>query len=108
MRKILLSLLLLCATFAFAAPNPADYNITVHVTASSRNWTVGTYSQHLDVIINGRKYQLQGNAVGVLAPGDYKAKLKETRLNSYDIDQTYEFLLPDGKTRYYVLSGILE
>jgi hypothetical protein len=47
--KILLSLLLLCATFAFAAPNPADYNITVHVTAS-KHWTSGTYSQHLDVI----------------------------------------------------------
>ena len=110
MKKILLSFLMLCTTFAFAAPNPADYNITVHVTASRNRLGPSSLEfNFLDVIIDGKKYELRGRSLGVLAPGDYKARLKKTeRWNDYDILQTYEFLMPNGKTRDYELSGIPE
>jgi hypothetical protein len=54
-KKILLSLLMLCTTFAFAAPNPADYNITVHVTASRNRLGPSSLEfNFLDVIIDGK------------------------------------------------------
>jgi hypothetical protein len=113
MKKILLSLLL-CTTFAVAStPDPAAYTITVHVIASTsrgisegQNNYGGNEEQRLQVVIDGKKYELQGFSRGVLALGDYKAKLTETHRNSYDINQAYQFLMPDGKTRNFTLIGI--
>lgn len=104
MKKTLLPLLLLCTTFAVASgPSPVAYTITVHVIASN-SWEGNT--QRLHVIIDGKKYELEGLSEGVLALGDYKAKLTEIHRNSYDIYQTYQFLMPDGKTRDFSLTGI--
>jgi hypothetical protein len=106
MKKIALSMLILCATFAIAAPNPSDYNVTVHVIASESHPTGTTAIQEITVIIDGKKCRLQGASLGVLALGDYKAKLTETHRNSYDIYRYYQFLMPDGKTRDFTLSAI--
>ena len=108
MKKIALSILLLCSTFAIAATSPADYNVNVHVVSSKMRFIGGgTAVQRITVVINGKNYELQAVSQGVLALGDYKAKLNETRKNSYDIYQTYQFLMPDGKTRDFGLTAIL-
>jgi len=111
-KKTTFAALMLCSTIAFAQlPNPADYTVTIHVTASRISRPInqaGQAGQQIQVVIEGKKYELQGLSDGVLALGDYKAKLREIHRNSYDIYQTYEFLMPDGKTRNFTLTGIQE
>ncbi|MBS1799821.1 MAG: hypothetical protein JSS95_08355 [Acidobacteria bacterium] len=108
--RTLLCIMLLCTSFAIAAPNPSDYNVNVHVVESKTRYypnPVRGYQQ-ITVVIDGYKYELEALSEGVLALGDYKAKLTETSKNGYDINRTYTFLLPDGKTRDFNLSGILQ
>jgi hypothetical protein len=110
MHKLTLAILLLLSTFAFATdPNPADYTITVHVSAT-RIFS-GSLAQDLDVLINGTKYELSSELSlnQLLALGDYKAKLvKDEHRNAYDSYQVYEFLFPDGKTRKFSVVGKIE
>jgi hypothetical protein len=90
------------ATSGSTTSGSTDYPISVHVVSSL---LVGGYFQ-LNVVIEGKKYYLQGVYDGVLSPGDYKAKLvKDEHKTSYEANQTYEFLFPDNKTRRYVLIG---
>lgn len=107
MNKLVPALVLLMAALSWAAdPNPADYPLTVHVS-SSRLIPPGVL--RLKVTLDGKKLELQGNpGPGILAPGDYKAKRTEDSQKSYDLRQTYEFLLLDHKTRKYWLVGISE
>ena len=107
MKKITLAILLLSA-FAWAAgdPNPAEYTVNIHVSSSS---LVPHGLQLLEVVIDGKKYQLQSE-LGVnmlLALGDYKAKLVTNRKRAYETYEVYEFLLPD-KTRKYDIVGQTE
>jgi hypothetical protein len=117
MKKIVLVVLLLSA-FSFAAnkpANPADYNVKVHVSASSLGGPSGA-SSFLNVLIDGKNYQLsaQQHADGkvkgwaVIALGDYKARLVTDEHNAYEFTQVYEFLLPDGKTRKFGVVGTSE
>ena len=114
MKNACLAVVLFCSTLSAiaAAPNPADYSITVSVIASESipdTHDPGLTAQCINVIIDGKKYQLTGKSQGVLALGSYKAKLSsETQRNNYDIYRTYQFLMSDGKTRDFVLTGILE
>jgi hypothetical protein len=80
---------LLFAALAPAAPAPDDYSINVHVTSSYRTYAGSTLEQGLDVVINGKKYQLGGQyRGGILALGDYKAKLsKDQHPNAYESTQ---------------------
>jgi hypothetical protein len=111
MYKLTLAVLLLLPTFAHASdPKPADYTITIHVSAT-RIASAGTGVQDLDVIIDAKKYELNSDrAVGqLLALGDYKAKLVEdSHKTTYDSYQVYEFLFPDGKTRKFQVVGQIE
>jgi hypothetical protein len=111
MHKLTLAILLLLPTFAHASdPKPADYTITIHVSAT-RIASAGTGVQDLDVIIDAKKYELNSDrAVGqLLALGDYKAKLVEdSHKTTYDSYQVYEFLFPDGKTRKFQVVGQIE
>jgi hypothetical protein len=105
MKKVLLGLLLMQATVLMAAtkPNPADYTVTAHVVASHS----GGQIQLIYAMIDGQEVELQGNSLGVLALGDYSARLLKTdhSPNTYDMYLTYEFLFPDGHTRPYLLIG---
>ena len=105
MKSAALLVLQLFATLAPAAPAPApdDYAINVHVTSSY----VLNGDQGLDVLINAKKYQLRGILRGgLLALGDYKAKLtKDQHPAPYLSSQEYELLFPDGKTRKFELTG---
>jgi hypothetical protein len=111
MHKLTLAILLLLPTFAHASdPKPADYTITIHVSAT-RTASVGIGVQDLDVIIDAKKYELNSDrAVGqLLALGDYKAKLfEDSHKTTYDSYQVYEFLFPDGKTRKFQVVGQIE
>jgi hypothetical protein len=114
-KKIALATLLLSFTaFAWAGsnPNPVEYTITVHVSASrmvsERNNNL--YVQKLDVVINGKKYELESEGVGMLlALGEYKAALiKDEHKGAYDSYQVYEFLFSDQKTRNFTVVGQTE
>jgi len=122
MKKMLLPLLFLCASFAAAAPNPADYTETLHVTSShlvfDYSHTNLVPSLQIDVVTNGKKYELVGAALaatvhvvgrfhaGVLPVGDYKAKLIRADYKpDYLLFLSYEILLPDGKTVKFDVIG---
>jgi hypothetical protein len=107
-KKITLAILLLSAlAWAGGDPNPAEYTVNVHVSSSSIDPN-GT--QALDVVIDGKKYELRSELpIGrVLALGDYRAKLvTNEHKTAYDSFQVYEFLFPD-KTRQYDVVGQTE
>jgi hypothetical protein len=101
-----LVVLLLLAALAPAAPAPDVYSVDVHVISSY--FPACHAPQHLNVIIDGKKYELYAPDSGrfLLALGDYKAKLvKDERKTSYESDQVYEFLFPDKKTREFKVEG---
>jgi hypothetical protein len=109
MHKLTLPVLLLLSTFAQASdPKPADNTVTIHVSATRIAFGGHGSSQDLDVVIDGKKYELLSE-LGLnqlLALGDYKAKLvRDDHRNTYDSYQVYEFLFPDGKTRKFDVVG---
>ena len=103
-------LVLLFAALAPAAPAPDDYTINVHVTSSYKLFIGSAPQQGLAVVIDGKKYQLGGQYKGgLLALGDYKAKLsRDQHPNAYESNQEYELLFPDNKTRTYTVFGQIE
>jgi hypothetical protein len=103
MKRAALFVPLLLAALAPAAPAPDEYPINVHVTSSYSL----SGAQGLDVVIHAKKYQLSGvPRGGLLALGDYKAKLvKDEHQTPYESYQEYEFLFPDNKTRKFEVVG---
>jgi hypothetical protein len=122
---------LLCATASFAStpPNPADYNVNLHVTSSRTVWrctqrgaTPQCASQLvLNATIDGANFELEGGIEnhsgetrfesydGFLAPGDYKAmplsnKLKEPKVSHF-VMKSYELLMPDGRLAKFQVTG---
>jgi hypothetical protein len=91
-------------------PNPVEYTLTIHVSACHLVIFSLGMLQVLDVLIDRKKYELQSNSnTGVLALGDYKAKLvQDLHKTSYESSQTYEFLFPDMKVRKFSVSGLTE
>jgi hypothetical protein len=116
MKKALAALcLLLMPSFAFAgdkkAPNPADYPLTAHVVLSRATLPPNVGVQTIEAVIDGKEVVLEGGSFGVLALGDYKARISEgsyssTKPNAYDTYIKYELLFPDGHTRSYQLIGL--
>jgi hypothetical protein len=116
MKKIVLVVLLLSAcSFAANKPNTADYNVNVHVSASSLAGPDSSYP-FLNVIIDGKNYQLLGDgrlanskAYELLTLGDYKARLvTDQHSSAYESWQAYEFLFPDGRTFKFNVVGVSE
>ena len=67
--------------------------------------------QVLNVVINGKKYELMSSSVKnvLLALGDYKAKLvQDEHKTAYDSLQVYEFLFPDRRVRKFEVVGQME
>lgn len=120
MKKLLFPALLLCSVAACCQqPSSTDYPITVHVV-SSRVISVwqgeklpAAVKEDLTVVIDGKKYVLEGKApktsllsFGVIAPGDYNAKLTQDRnKGNYLRYQEYEILFPDKTKRTFDLIG---
>jgi hypothetical protein len=111
MKKLAFVVLSFCAVAWAADPNAAEYSINVHVSSSRMVWEGSpALSQKLDVIIEGKRYELfASNINALLALGDYKAKLvRDEHRTGYDSFQVYEFLLPDKKTRKFTVVGLTE
>ena len=112
LKKMALAVLLLFSALAWAGaePNPADYALTVHVSSARVN---GRGLIRLKVIIDGKKYELEGLDAesSLLMPGDYIAKavaVKVKDVHTYDVYGAYEFLFSDKKTRKYGVVGLTE
>ncbi len=112
MKKVAFVVLVFCSALAWAGsePNPADYTISVQVSSSRVN-SRGLI--RLKVILDGKKYELEGIDAesSLLVPGDYKARtlpLKVKDVHTYDVYGNYEIIFPDKKTRRYALVGITE
>jgi hypothetical protein len=116
-KKLALLLLLLPGSILLAADkaNPADFPLKLHITSSAQqSLYVGNGNQAtqvLETVINGQPVQLQGYSQGVLALGDYPARINPKvhgpkNANTYDIYQGYDFLLPDGNLRTFYVTRL--
>jgi hypothetical protein len=95
--------------------NPADYTIAVHVRSShllalsltGSALSLSSSTQHLDVVIDGQKYELEAWPLYVLLPvGDYKARLSNEKIaKNREYSRVYELLFADGATRRYTVLG---
>src|SRR5690348_15691934 len=100
-----------CSAFTYAIPSTADYTVTVHVSATRmvRYGNSTAHHQNLAVTIDGKKLELESLDLpnSLLMLGDYKAKIVKDRRGTgeYDSWRVYELLLPDGKTRQFVVVG---
>jgi hypothetical protein len=70
-----------------------------------------SYTQVLETTIDNQPVELTGNSMGVLALGDYKARISTAvhgprNPNSYDIYKGYDLLMPDGTARTYTITRI--
>ncbi len=122
MKKIailsLLTMLLSALALAEKKPavvNPADYTINVHVVESRISIDLVPCAQRLlTVIINQKKYEVWSptkctDGKGVLALGDYKAKLvKDVHSTAYQSLQIYQVILPDNTTMNFNIIGLIE
>ena len=125
MKRMLLLVLLMLPALGWTekpAPNSADYTLAVHVQASrvaldcsdvTGGSNVCFWNQHLNVTIDGKKYEMVGNrarkSVYLLRLGDYKAKvLKEDTSRTYEYNRSYEFLFVDGTIGDFQVTGELE
>ena len=99
----------------------ADYTVGVHVTASRIGSDCGEVSkgssscratQVLDVLIDGSKYELRSETIlakGVVALGDYKAKLvSDKQKPTHEFTREYDLMFPDGSTRKFSVIGQME
>jgi len=110
-KMILLAGLMLIAGVSVAAekkqPDPAKYPLTVHVLCSFLVPAGQSPYRRIAVTLNGKSLEMSTALDGsVLALGDYKARLvKDSSPNAYEIDQTYEFLMPNGGLHTFMLTG---
>ncbi len=80
MKKVIFAILFMLPVMVCAEKKPvqntSDYTITVHVQSSQVIDRYDTPKQLLDVVIDGKKYELEAwPAIDVLPVGDYKAKI---------------------------------
>jgi hypothetical protein len=99
--------------------NSADYPLAVHISASTYATSVQTAASMLSEVVtatvDGKHYQLQGptsgakiytHGNGLMNPGDYHARLSmDQHKTSYESEQQFEILFPDGTVRKFLVVG---
>jgi|SRR6185437_12049369 len=116
--KMLAALSLLMASLlTYAQPKDSGYTVTIHVSASRIAADCGVFSgdsscktaQQLTVLIDGAKYEIESETFfpkGIVALGDYKAKLIEDQQKpTHEFSRAYELMFPDGSTRKFRVIG---
>jgi hypothetical protein len=108
---LLSSLAIGCFSRAVAAdskPDPSQYTLLVHVSAVEYVPGSGNSLEVLTVTVGGKHYQLQGGTIlarkfdGLLNLGDYPARLsQDEHRTSYESQQEFELLFPDGTMRRF-------
>lgn len=113
MKTPALALTLLAATALHADQKPSkDYPVSVLVRCNRLRMHHGTDVQQIGVVIDGKPYEFVGEAgAGILSPGTYQARIadpnfRQRRVDPWNIDKTYELLLPNGHTWKVALSGV--
>jgi hypothetical protein len=81
--------------------NPADYPLSVQVNRSSLTGVSANVHLYLDVVLDGKKLQLESQtgetAAALLHLGTYKARLiKDDEMKSGFFSIIYDLLFPDG------------
>lgn len=124
MRYLIVAILALLPAFAAGQQTNTqapDYNITVHVEISRLVAlcpdTGCGMVQHLSVVIDGKKFELQSDRAAIhalqlhngfylLRAGDYRARiLAEDNKRSYEYERIYELSFGDGHTAKYRVVG---
>ena len=92
--------------------DPADFTVPVHVQAShmiflSRAGTGSVPSLRLEVLIEGKKYELERNFTSfLLNPGDYKARISQDKAKlPEELDREYNLLMSDGTFEIFQVVG---
>ncbi|MGB0065517.1 MAG: hypothetical protein WBP85_13795 [Terracidiphilus sp.] len=110
---LILSALIAIPISALAAdskPDPSQYTLSVHVSASEYPISpLDVGREVLTVTIDGKHYKMVGGTEfhGLITPGDYHARLtrpvlaQDEHKTAYESAQSFEFLLPDGTTRRF-------
>lgn len=120
MKRLGLVFVLLTTTALLAStdkPNPADFPVKVNVVSSGSNEicpgsSVCSTFQVLETVIDGQPAELQAWSGGLLALGDYPARIsaaihsRSKHPNSYDIYRGYDLLMPDRTTRTYTVTRL--
>ena len=116
--------LLLCAATLQAKdkPNPADFPIKIHISATQIS-TSQDATLVVNTVINGKKVKLGGRSnipshvthainpmLSLITLGDYQIRIKEdeSEKDGSIIRQKYELLLPNGEIWECVVMGISE
>ena len=127
MRNFAFALIFVCLNAAVSPsraaeskPDPSQYTLVVHVSASRYTQGIGAsfinpnlLSEVLTATVGSRHYQLQGptssskafmHGNGLIDPGDYHAKLtQDEHKTSYESLQQFEILFPDNTTRRFTV-----
>ena len=117
-----IAVLFLMPALAWAGSSkPSGPTVTIHVQASQLVTLCEPQcyrSQHLTVIIDGKKYELDPDksitlradtSLGVLRVGDYQATIvSDEQQGTYEYHRKYRITFPDGKTRDYLVVGEFE
>lgn len=123
MKRIGFAFVLLSTTLLWAAPdkpNPADFDVKVHVVSSGTQTECVSglcyVSQLLETVVDGQPVELQGEGVhdqpvGILALGDYPARISSRihapkNPDSYDVYRGYDLLMPDGTARTFTVARL--
>lgn len=119
MKMRFLATLLILPTIAWAKTPNAANTVTVHVQTSRLitlcQGSVCSLTQHLDVLVDGKRYELDTEKHGeffsnfggkLLKVGDYQATVTDDDQSAgYEYRRRYQFVFPDGKTRTYLVVG---
>lgn len=109
MKKLAVSLLLMYAPLLLASkPDPSQYQITVHVQCSYWRPQGNINQERIGVLLDGKPVELSSSEAKyaeVLPLGNYKARLVEGH-GPNPLPDSYELLLPNGKTRTFYISGL--
>lgn len=106
--KAVLVVFLLCSLPVFAQSKDPGYDIQAHIVESH----IDSGAQYLTAVINGSKYELKSAntaSKGVVALGDYKAKLiAQQQKPTHEFTKIYNLLFPDGSFRAFLVIGQME
>lgn len=121
MKKAVLMFVLIFSVSLWAGEkDKAEYNINVHVSGVEWFPANGAAYMKLDVIVDGKKLLMYvspssihpgtfSSTAPVLNLGNYKARLSKDKASaSYETEQAYELLMPDGKVVKCILMGMHE
>jgi hypothetical protein len=86
--------------------NPADYPLSIAVTHASLTGVLANMHLHLDVVLDGKKLQLESQtgetSSALLHVGTYKARLiKDDEMKSGFFSVIYDLLFLDGSHLFF-------